>query len=236
MAISLKQIVYNLEDYGGSGGLISTDKNNHNELVYNNTAYLNDNTLDTESVAKDEEAYKENQIQIFDSNILENYSNVKKIGIQAPPGTKFTFKKKAGGDTDSANFNDYIMVGRTGIYEINDDIEIKYLKFIRPQKYEINEEASSQLQAQGLAIMKSARDTFFDTINKLSNESIQAPDKSAVGNDYWDRYNQAHQTYVENYNIGMGLYIKGKSGVYVKGPASDLYNVIIDFTYGETEV
>ena len=33
MSIELKQIVYNLEDYGGSGGLISTNKNNHNELL-----------------------------------------------------------------------------------------------------------------------------------------------------------------------------------------------------------
>ena len=236
MAISLKQIVYNLEDYGGSGGLISTNKNNHNELIYSNTAYLNNNTLNTESIVEDEKTYKENQIQIFDSNILENYSNVKKIGIQAPPGTKFTFKKKVSGEEESVNFNDYIMIGRTGVYELNDNIEIKYLKFIRPQKYEINEEASSQLQAQGLAIMKSARDTFFDAINKLSNESIQAPDKSAVGDDYWDKYNQIHQEYVKNYGIGMGLYIKGKSGVYETGTTSDLYNVIIDFTYGETEV
>jgi len=31
------------------------------------------------------------------------------------------------------------------------------------------------------------------------------------------------------------LYLKGKAGVYVDGSEDDLYNIIIDFTYGEEE-
>ena len=48
MSIELKQIVYNLEDYGGSGGLISTNKNNHNELIYS-TVYQNNENDSTET-------------------------------------------------------------------------------------------------------------------------------------------------------------------------------------------
>jgi hypothetical protein len=35
-----------------------------------------------------------------------------------------------------------IMVGRTGIYELDDDIAITNMYFIRPRKYKKDEEAS----------------------------------------------------------------------------------------------
>ena len=95
MSIELKQIVYNLEDYGGSGGLISTNKNNHNELIYS-MVYQNRENDSTETTLVGDLGltdYMENRIDIFDKNILANYTNVKKIGIQAPPGTKFTFSE-----------------------------------------------------------------------------------------------------------------------------------------------
>jgi len=48
---------------------------------------------------------------------------IKKIGIQGPPGTKFII-----GDSGTTNSMDHvIMIGRTGIYELNDDIVIKKL-------------------------------------------------------------------------------------------------------------
>ena len=67
-----------MEDYGGSGGLISTDKHNDSELVYSTTAYTNINTTETEKL--EESDYEKNRIDIY-SNVLAQYSNVKKIGI-----------------------------------------------------------------------------------------------------------------------------------------------------------
>ena len=85
MSIELKQIVYNLEDYGGSGGLISTNKNNHNELIYS-TVYQNNENDSTETTLVGDLGltdYLNNRIDIFstdlEKNFLKNYTNIKKI-------------------------------------------------------------------------------------------------------------------------------------------------------------
>lgn len=226
MGIQFKQIVYNLEDYGGSGGLVSTKQGDLSELVYS-AVYQNNLNDFTETTTNDETDYENKKIDIFGVNILKGFNNVKKIGIQAPPGTKFTFNKATTQDT-----GEWIMVGRTGIYELNDDIVINYLRFQRPQNYIVNKELSQQLQATGTGIMKVARDTFLQKINELEKTLGQAPDRTEAGSEYWTEYNNAHQNYITQYKSGLGIYLKGKAGVYVPDPTIvDLYNIIIDFTY-----
>lgn len=226
MGIQFKQIVYNLEDYGGSGGLVSTKQGDLSELVYS-AVYQNNLNDSTEITTNDETDYENKKIDIFGVNILKGFNNVKKIGIQAPPGTKFTFNKATTQDTE-----EWIMVGRTGIYELNDDIVINYLRFQRPQNYIVNKELSQQLQATGTGIMKVARDTFLQKINELEKTLGQAPDRTEAGSEYWTEYNNAHQNYITQYKSGLGIYLKGKAGVYVPDPTIvDLYNIIIDFTY-----
>ena len=226
MGIQFKQIVYNLEDYGGSGGLVSTKQGDLSELVYS-AVYQNNLNDSTETTTNDETDYENKKIDIFGTNILKGFNNVKKIGIQAPPGTKFTFNKATTQDT-----GEWIMVGRTGIYELNDDIVINYLRFQRPQNYIVNKELSQQLQATGTGIMKVARDIFLQKINELEKTLGQAPDRTEAGSEYWTEYNNAHQNYITQYKSGLGIYLKGKAGVYVPDPTIvDLYNIIIDFTY-----
>lgn len=236
MSIELKQIVYNLEDYGGSGGLISTNKNNHNELIYS-TVYQNNENDSTETTLVGDLGltdYLNNRIDIFstdlEKNFLKNYTNIKKIGIQAPPGTKFTFS-----ESPTPNASQWLMVGRTGIYELNDDIVIKSLRFQRPKNYILNKELSQELQSNGTSIMKQARDEFLTKVTELTKSQGTVPDRTETGNDYWIQYNNLHQQYVTKYRSGLGLYLKGKAGVYVDGSEDDLYNIIIDFTYGEEE-
>lgn len=226
MGIQFKQIVYNLEDYGGSGGLVSTKQGDLSELVYS-AVYQNNLNDSTETITNDETDYENKKIDIFGVNILKGFNNVKKIGIQAPPGTKFTFNKATTQDT-----GEWIMVGRTGIYELNDGIVINYLRFQRPQNYIVNKELSQQLQATGTGIMKVARDIFLQKINELEKTLGQAPDRTEAGSEYWTEYNNAHQNYITQYKSGLGIYLKGKAGVYVPDPTIvDLYNIIIDFTY-----
>lgn len=226
MGIQFKQIVYNLEDYGGSGGLVSTKQGDLSELVYS-AVYQNNLNDSTETTTNDETDYENKKIDIFGVNILKGFNNVKKIGIQAPPGTKFTFNKATTQDT-----GEWIMVGRTGIYELNDDIVINYLRFQRPQNYIVNKELSQQLQATGTGIMKAARDIFLQKINELEKTLGQAPDRTEAGSEYWTEYNNAHQNYITQYKSGLGIYLKGKAGVYVPDPTIvDLYNIIIDFAY-----
>lgn len=84
MGIQFKQIVYNLEDYGGSGGLVSTKQGDLSELVYS-AVYQNNLNDSTETTTNDETDYENKKIDIFGVNILKGFNNVKKIGIQAPP-------------------------------------------------------------------------------------------------------------------------------------------------------
>lgn len=229
MAIQFKQIVYNLEDYGGSGGLVSTRKDNYNELIYS-TVYQNDLNSSTEGYAEYDE-YKENKIDIYNTNILASFNNIKKIGIQAPSGTKFTFS-----ESSTPNAGQWFMIGRTGIYELNDNIVITSLKFQRPQNYILNKELSQELQISGTQVMKQARDIFLNKINELTKTMGQAPDRTETGSEYWNEYNKLHQEYITQYKSGLGIYLKGKAGVYTPDPTvTDLYNIIIDFTYGEEE-
>lgn len=228
MGLSLKQIVYNLEDYGGSGGLVSTSKAGSSEELVYSVVYTNSGTKDTEQIVEDLASYDANKINIFDNNILDGYPGIKKIGIQAPAGTKFTFSQ-----SDTPNEGEYLMVGRTGIYELNDDIEIKSLRFQHPKSYILNKELSLELQTQGTTQMKSARDEFLQKVAELTRQAGTVPDRTETGSTYWEEYNKAHQTYVNAYKSGLSLYLKGKAGVYVDGSEDDLYNIIIDFTYGE---
>ena len=93
------QVVYNLEDFHGSGGLISTSKTN-----------MNDKPVSWDGDSKTKGAYQASQFDIF-SDIVGKFTNggeFLKLGIQAPPGTKVKL-----------NSNKIIMIGRTGTYELD---------------------------------------------------------------------------------------------------------------------
>lgn len=238
MAQNFAQIVYNLEDYGGSGGLMSTKKfSDANQriasVVYSDIPapiknYDNLNGQITE-VVNSYEKYEAERIDIFDSNVLEPYSGtlIKKIGIQGPPGTKFII-----GDSNTQDSGDHtIMIGRTGVYELNDDIIIKKLQFVRPITYRIDETASKSLTTTGLAQMTEARDEFLANVEGIAYEG-NVPPYSETNSEYWDQYQQYHKQYVAKYRNGLALYLKGKAGIYTEdGSSNDLYNIIIDFTY-----
>ena len=81
------------------------------------------------------------------ANLVNFYGGAKqfnKLGIQAPPGTKAVINGKE------------IMVGRTGIYELDEDIAITTLRFERPRKYIKDEDASKAAEAAGTAAMIAA--------------------------------------------------------------------------------
>lgn len=72
-------------------------------------------------------------------------SQFTKVGIQAPPGTQVSMNKIK-----------EIMIGRTGIYELDEDIAITELYFYRPVKYTVNAEKTKANQEEGLAMMNAA--------------------------------------------------------------------------------
>lgn len=133
-----------------------------------------------------------------------------KVGIQAPMGTQVVIDEKV------------IMIGRSGIYELDDGITIESLKFIPPVKYNYNEDESKAAMEAGMTLMndsKSALDTIYKNAgdNALTEEQLNAANAAALA-----------------YNEGYKKYMEGKIGIYTEGDMIDLKNVIIDFVYSET--
>lgn len=159
-------------------------------------------------------------------------SQFNKVGVQAPAGTKIVM-----------NESKTIMVGRTGIYELDDDIAITNMYFIRPRKYEKDEEASQQAIEQGTKGMQAADKKRADDLEQFYKENPVMPDPDTDPEGYrayWDSYNNIQTTYIEAYQTALSLYNQGVNGIYVlpnpdniDAPENyqDLYNVIIDFIY-----
>lgn len=61
-----------------------------------------------------------------------------KVGVQAPPGTQMVLNQLK-----------QIMIGRTGIYELDEDIAITELYFIQPQNYERDTDAEELAKTEG---------------------------------------------------------------------------------------
>lgn len=159
-------------------------------------------------------------------------SQFNKVGVQAPAGTKIVM-----------NESKTIMVGRTGIYELDDDIAITNMYFIRPRKYEKDEEASQQAIEYGTEGMQAADKKRADDLEQFYKENPVMPDPDTDPEGYrayWDSYNNIQTTYIEAYQTALSLYNQGVNGIYVlpnpdniDAPENyqDLYNVIIDFIY-----
>ena len=159
-------------------------------------------------------------------------SQFNKVGIQASPGTQIVM-----------NNAKTIMVGRTGIYELDDDIAITAMYFVRPRKYKKDEEASAEAIEQGVAGMQAAEDARERALEQFYVDNPVIPDRETDPEGYqayWDAYNNIQMTYIAAYQEALNLYNSGINGIYVlpnpgdvNAPENyqDLYNVIIDFIY-----
>lgn len=161
--------------------------------------------------------------------------NFNKLGIQAPPGTKFYINSSTSP----------IMIGRTGIYELDEDINVSSLKFEAPKNYELNEGKTQEHLVEGINQTKAAK-TFYD--NYMTKIAGLPGNKDSQGNytaQYWKDYNVIYKggTLSNNENIETGYsaqmegayssMIQGINGVYdVKG-VKEINNVIIDFLIEE---
>ena len=161
------------------------------------------------------------------ANLVKFYDGSKqfnKLGIQAPPGTKAVINEKT------------IMVGRTGIYELDEDITITSLRFIRPKKYILDEDASRAAIENGTKAMTDANTKRTQKMAELNQRYPSPPYSDA----YWEEYTSIQETYITEYEAGHDEYSLGKNGIYVLPDPSNvhpelnyenLYNVIIDFIY-----
>lgn len=146
-----------------------------------------------------------------------------KVGIQAPPGTKVIF-----------NQTRTIMIGRTGIYEIEANIEHMYIERLVNYDHKIAEER--ELKRQGIEEMKAA-ETAWNTY--LSSATPPAIDASAAA---WTAFDEAFTTqeniYNTNFSAGLAKYYQGLNGRYERNPIKpyvDIENIIIDYQYESAE-
>lgn len=184
-------------------------------------------------------------IDIFNDIIpaIKDAEHFSKVGIQATPGTIVNMK------TDNGDWIE-IMIGISGIYELDENIKIIGLKFNRPPKYEYDESASIENQKNGAQIMNQAHNDRDKAIEQLLNNygvnnaqgGREAPTdpSSSTFRAYWDGFVDIQTTFLEKYNEGLAAYQSGINGIYtlpnksnLEDPENygDLYNVIIDFIY-----
>lgn len=226
------QVIYNLEDYAGTGGLISTSKSSINKIL-SSTNNTDINGIDAFTQAAID--YDENKINIFEKNILNNYSisSVYKLGIQAPPGTKFYLNGNVNPQEDGSVIysGQEIIVGRTGIYELDDDIKVTSLIFQRPKQYTIDLDQTNEYVNTGITQMEEAKYQF-DMKYRALKLKKDAVTSSMTNSDFWEEYNVIHEQYLKEYTTARVHYIRGLSGIYVENHyLQDLKNVIIDFMY-----
>lgn len=141
-----------------------------------------------------------------------------KIGIQAPVGTKILLNNKE------------IMIGRSGVYELEDGIEITTMYILKPTKYVRDTDAEDAAIANGMAEMKRA----LDIINpKLDALDPDASDYTVQYHAIWDKYRTGTDDQGDyDYDAGWNEYQTGKAGIYKANGVKELHNIIIDYIYG----
>lgn len=176
--------------------------------------------VDTSSTG-DGKHYISSGIDIY--NDIVSASSAKqftKVGIQAPPGAQVVM-----------NASKTIMIGRTGIYELDEDIVITSMKFVRPTVYIKDERESESKKQEGEKIIKEAKAALEATIAALGEEPTD-PTSDAY-KTYWNGYNEANETYITAFQKGSAILNQGLNGVYKedKTVIGELDNVIVDFIY-----
>lgn len=176
--------------------------------------------VDTSSTG-DGKHYSSSGIDIY--NDIVSASSAKqftKVGIQAPPGAQVVM-----------NASKTIMIGRTGIYELDEDIVITSMKFVRPTVYIKDEKESESKKQEGEKIIKEAKVALEAAIAALGEEPTD-PTSDAY-KTYWNGYNEANETYIAAFQKGRAILNQGLNGVYKedKTVIGELDNVIVDFIY-----
>lgn len=94
-----------------------------------------------------------------------------KVGIQAPPGTQMLM-----------NGIKEILMGRTGIYELDEDISITDLEFKQPQNYIEDKDAEEEAKSGGLKTIEEAMDNrkkeYLDWTKGLASSWLEIKEKS----------------------------------------------------------
>ncbi|MDE6284863.1 MAG: hypothetical protein K2M17_03880 [Bacilli bacterium] len=150
------------------------------------------------------------RINIFNDVLSQTgIASIKKLGIQAPPGT-------------ICYINDQeIMIGRSGMYELDEVIIVSSLYFVKKQIFILDSAAT----ADQLASSKERMD-YLEERRQQQTASLNRSDP-----EYYKKYIEIQEQFYKEYSVTLELYNEALQGIYIRGGEEDLENIIIDFLY-----
>lgn len=150
------------------------------------------------------------KLNIFNDILTQiGVTSIKKLGIQAPPGTICYVNKQE------------IMIGRTGMYELDEIIVVSSLYFVKKQIYILDSDAT----ADQLASSKRRIDELEEKRRNDTSLLIKTDP------DYYKKYIAIQEEFYKNYSVALELYNEALQGIYIRGGEEDLENIIVDFLY-----
>lgn len=165
--------------------------------------------------------------QFFGTNLVAAYgaTTVSQVGIQAPPGTIVQLNGKE------------IMIGRTGMYELDAGILLTSIVFPQPSNYvKLTDETNELLRVNGANIseIEASRKAQIEALGPaptLPQNPTEGEIETYIA--YYNNYNSIQSSYQKLYDKYLAGYNQGIAGVYILDEQNpgDLYNVVIDFIY-----
>lgn len=193
------------------------------QITYNVDYINNDNQISKEILMTGIIGEEAKGCPIPEGNIIT------KLGIQAQPGTKVILG--LGNNSEVP-----IIIGRSGIYELDDRISITQLKIEPTPIYKFDEEAT-----------RAAQDAALEQFNQIEDQPLNVDKKNTEPG--WGNEQEKVKKWVESYqknnstfNEGYPKYLQGLYGIYTPitekdeegketPKTEDIYNLIIDYIY-----
>lgn len=173
------------------------------------------------------------------NGILDSSQIITKLSVQGEPGLKLVIN------------NNEIMIGRTGIYELDEKIIVNSLRIIPIRKYRRDDEKTVEAQKAALEIFKNIdfegsesykliQNEFntdrYTTTTKEKKHSVKEGSNNTYDITDWVKLYENNNA---KFNLGYIQYLQGINGIYVpvnNDPTSEtayekINNLIIDYVY-----
>lgn len=178
------------------------------QLVYNLDDYYEGSPTTSDELVEDGAIYK-NLVQIV------GCSSFTRVGIQAPPGTRAILNNKE------------ILIGQNGIFELDEDLAITSLSFVKQPKYEKEDKETVDALIKGINGINDAEKKRKDALAELGDFPKDGTEENQK--EYTNAYNKIQADYDKEYQTALNFYNLGVNGIYKEAGNITLKNIIIDY-------
>lgn len=162
-----------------------------------------------------------------DPKLIPSSNKIIKLGVQAEPGTKFAIKTAQNSDNETV-----IVVGRSGIYELDERIPVYQLRIIPTYRYLKDEDGTKKAQQAAVNAFKDLG------INGYDDDNNPETEEPTWDEDKINAWVTKYQSNTQKFNEGYIKYLQGLNGVYVIATDENndkihepIHNLIIDYVY-----